>query len=781
MIIYFIATIENNAVKSGKMVYSERMNEMESKAVEAIISPSSIDKMTSCSSLTCKCNDDSDDIGLEKQKIQSRQRRQAVSNDLTTNGSTNILEDVVRCLLEKDTSALGFQVAQRSDGICISYVEPNGPADRSGNIFVGDKIKELTITFENMPISDALIILSCASTYKIRLELERAIINDAIQPNYPETEKYSDISSDSIQQFSTLYKSYSTSDLALRLQKAQMFDKAVSGGSFMSKQKYQLPRRSVINTIKEETSSIPETPVTLSPNSPRSDFTEDAEFVMTQPVISEETIVISDPFPILRSLRTSPSEMLSQPQIPSCAVTSGTDSKSKSNSASQNTLRQQLMPQILPSSNEHSVLPLIPQGNHKVDEINCNGFSEFVERSHFIYSNANIKDGIRKNCVEFCELIEPKRDSIVIEFEENQGDNSYQQTDQELINLPNCNGTFHEAENNLHKANFDNDNNASAPIVDASNNTTINGNHTENDTKSENISNVTNAECNNSNHPIVKIEASDNSSQRTEGLDNSSRRTEGLDNSSRRTEGLDNLSKRTKGLDNLSKRTNVAESKFSNFKTDNRFSNNHEEVAVQSNHIDASELNGTHIMESSIPVLESPLIPRKTINDETLPNETNQRSSKQSQLRKLSGNYGTNEVRKVNGITDDLKDEGNNKSNIPQRSPKWSPKLQSHIPVVTRTPSTKSKSKLPKVEGNKVLGNTMRNKTTPDDTLKNDMNGASLYIAKKEALRKTYLPFSKINKSEEMDLNKERKARLEANQALLQRQQDELRTLGILP
>lgn len=35
--------------------------------------------------------------------------------------------------------------------------------------------------------------------------------------------------------------------------------------------------------------------------------------------------------------------------------------------------------------------------------------------------------------------------------------------------------------------------------------------------------------------------------------------------------------------------------------------------------------------------------------------------------------------------------------------------------------------------------------------------------------------------SEEVDLNKERKARLEANQALLQQQQDELRTLGILP
>ncbi|VDM19764.1 unnamed protein product [Wuchereria bancrofti] len=741
----FIATNENNAVKSGKIVYSERMNEMESKAVEAIISPSSIDKMTSCSSLTCKCNDDLDNIGVEKQKVQSRQRRQPMPNDITTNGSTNILEDVVRCLLEKDTSALGFQIAQRSDGICISYVEPNGPADRSGNIFVGDKIKELTITFENMPISDALIILSCASTYKIRLELERAIINDTIEPGCPETEKHFDISSDSIQQFSALCKSYSTSDLALRLQKAQMFDKAISGGSFMSKQKYQLPRRTVINTIKEEASSIPETPVTLLPNSSHLNFTEDAEFVMTQPVISEETIVISDPLPILRSLRTSPNEMFPQPQSPPCVVTSGTDSKSKSNSASQKTLR--LPTQILPSSNEHSVLPLIPQENHKVDEINCNGFSEFVERSHFIYSNANIKDSIRRNSIEFCELIEPKRDSIVIEFEENQGDNSYQQTDEELINLPNCNGTFDEAENNLHQANSHIDNSASAPIVDASSNTTINANHTENDTISENISNVTNAEHNTSHHPIFKIEASDN----------------------------------------LSKRTDVAESKFNNFKTDNRFSNNPEEVVVLSNHIDANELNGIHIMESSIPVLESPLIPRKTINDETLPNEINQRSPKQSQLRKLSGNCGTNEViagkemRKVNGITDDLKDEGNNKSNISQRSPKWSPKVQSHIPIVTRTPSTKSKSKLPKVEGNKVLGSNVRNKTATDDTVKNDMNGASLYIAKKEALRKTYLPFSKINKNEEVDLNKERKARLEANQALLQRQQDELRTLGILP
>lgn len=58
---------------------------------------------------------------------------------------------------------------------------------------------------------------------QIRLELERAIINDVNQSDCPETAEYPDTSSNSIQQFSTLCKSYSTSDLALRLQKTQMF------------------------------------------------------------------------------------------------------------------------------------------------------------------------------------------------------------------------------------------------------------------------------------------------------------------------------------------------------------------------------------------------------------------------------------------------------------------------------------------------------------------------------------------------------------------------------
>lgn len=149
----------------------------------------------------------------------------------------------------------------------------------------------------------------------------------------------------------------------------------------MSKQKYQLPQRTVINTVREEAPST--TPETLSPSSQTSDLTEKIEFVpvMTESVISEETIVISDPLPVLRNFRTSLNETFPQLQNPPCVVTSETYPKSNytSNSTPQNTLRQQTTPEIPVSCSEQPVLSLIPEENHKIDEINCNGFSEFVE------------------------------------------------------------------------------------------------------------------------------------------------------------------------------------------------------------------------------------------------------------------------------------------------------------------------------------------------------------------------------------------------------------------
>uniref|UniRef100_A0A915PI55 PDZ domain-containing protein n=1 Tax=Setaria digitata TaxID=48799 RepID=A0A915PI55_9BILA len=747
MIQNFIAAVENNAGKSGKIIYNERTNEMENKAVEAIILPSFLDKMTSCSSLTWKYEDDTDNVHGENQKIQPKQQQQrclesqpVVANDISSSSSINILEDVVRCLLNKDTSALGFQIAQRSDGICISYVEPNGPADRSGNIFVGDKIKELTIAFENMPITDALTILSCASTYKIRLELERAIIEDAIQQNYTEMAKqHPDVSLNPNQQFSSLYKSHSTSDLILRLQKSRMPGKTVNGGSFMSNQKYQLPQQSIINTIREEASSIASE--TFSQSSPPSELIP----TMKETFISEETILIRDessgsPVSIMKNHQPSPSEISSyetSPQVKNqpCMVTSETRLESKyiSDSAS---LQQETI-------NEHTVLSLTPEENYKVDEINYNGCSEFIERSHFVYSNTSIKDDIQKSCIEFCELIEPKRESIVIEFEEDQA--NYKAT-----NSPKCDGINDEAENDLQQTDANTMNDASLS-VNTSTCKTIELDHAEKDETSGNTSIVANAE---SCPSVATVEAPVE----------------------------------------LLRSTDVTENKCdTKNSTKSRSPNDAEEPpnlapSVAPNHLEINELKSGNALKDNTLINELSVTDSgEKISNDTLPNSISQRSPKRSRLRKLSGNCGVfNEgnlgknSKKLNGTAED---EGNSRSNILQRSPKWNPKHQSQIPVVTRTPSTKSKNKFPKIENNKVVDSPMHQSRakTVEDGSKDDMNGASLYIAKKEALRKTYLPFSKINKSEEMDLNKERKARLEANQALLQKQQEELRTLGILP
>ncbi|VDK82364.1 unnamed protein product [Litomosoides sigmodontis] len=789
----FIAAIESNVVKSGKIACNERMDKMENKAVEAIIAPAFTDKMTSCSSLTCKREDDDDDAGcLKNEKVQQKQQERCIagSQQIASNDSRNILEDVVRCLLDRDTSALGFQIAQGSDGICISYVEPNGPADRSGNIFVGDKIKELTITFENMPFGDALTILSCASSYKIRLELERAIINDANQPDYV-AEEVDTSSAPSMQQLSSLYKSYSTSDLALRLKNTHMStNKSVSGGSFMSKQKYQLPQQTAINTINEEVlpSTTPEIP--SSSNNSCLNFTckkNDLASCMTESVVSEETIIISDPTLPVLSERTSPNDLSVQLQSTTRAETYAT-SNCTSNSTPSNRTRQQTTPTMpsipIPLNNEHTVLSLMPEENCKVNEINCNGFSEYVERTHFMYSNTSVKDSIQKNCMEFCELIEPKRDSIVIEFEEERKDDcccyyeqqqqqrqqQQQHGDEAMVKLSNCNNTFDdEVDSNFHPANM-NSKNSVPSFVEAP----------------QAVAPTTAIKVGNERQPGSITDQADVERNITRHLPN-----------------------KNDDADGQFRRMNVIGGKSEiNFNSNIQFSNSSEQMEnfVPANHPKLNEANNKLMMKSNKSINKSPMVERKTSDACAFSNENSRRSLKSKQLRKLSDSCGSNEivarkeVRKSSvtaaagggggggggdgdGDDDDdgVKDEGNNGCNISQKSgAKWSPKSQSHIPVITRTPSTKSKNKLPKVDGGRSVSNSAHNKLA-DDIVKNDMNGASLYIAKKEALRKTYLPFSKMAKSEEMDLSKERKARLEANQALLERQQNELRTLGILP
>uniref|UniRef100_A0A0N4ZS76 Peroxisomal ATPase PEX1 n=1 Tax=Parastrongyloides trichosuri TaxID=131310 RepID=A0A0N4ZS76_PARTI len=71
-------------------------------------------------------------------------------------------------------SKLGFSISPNDiEGIKILEVEKDGPASQSGNIFEGDRIKHLTISFENMLYEDAIKLLHYSSPYLIKLDLER--------------------------------------------------------------------------------------------------------------------------------------------------------------------------------------------------------------------------------------------------------------------------------------------------------------------------------------------------------------------------------------------------------------------------------------------------------------------------------------------------------------------------------------------------------------------------------------------------------------------------------
>ncbi|KAE9554368.1 hypothetical protein FO519_002427 [Halicephalobus sp. NKZ332] len=83
----------------------------------------------------------------------------------------------------------GDQNSSYPGGIFVERVLPGTPAELSGNIFSGDRIKMLTISFDDMAFEDALAILSLVSDYTIRLDLERTSKNDEMT----QTEEISEV------------------------------------------------------------------------------------------------------------------------------------------------------------------------------------------------------------------------------------------------------------------------------------------------------------------------------------------------------------------------------------------------------------------------------------------------------------------------------------------------------------------------------------------------------------------------------------------------------------
>ena len=58
------------------------------------------------------------------------------------------------------------------DGIFIKDLLQHGPASKSGKLKIGDRVKTVSISFENMVYEDALTILSYASPYAVEIEVQ---------------------------------------------------------------------------------------------------------------------------------------------------------------------------------------------------------------------------------------------------------------------------------------------------------------------------------------------------------------------------------------------------------------------------------------------------------------------------------------------------------------------------------------------------------------------------------------------------------------------------------
>ncbi|CAL1298453.1 unnamed protein product [Larinioides sclopetarius] len=74
-----------------------------------------------------------------------------------------------------DFTGLGFNICgNMRDGIFVKDVLHRGPASESGKIKAGDRIVSVTVSFGAMVYEDALTILSYASPYDVKLEIEKS-------------------------------------------------------------------------------------------------------------------------------------------------------------------------------------------------------------------------------------------------------------------------------------------------------------------------------------------------------------------------------------------------------------------------------------------------------------------------------------------------------------------------------------------------------------------------------------------------------------------------------
>uniref|UniRef100_A0A9J2PR08 PDZ domain-containing protein n=1 Tax=Ascaris lumbricoides TaxID=6252 RepID=A0A9J2PR08_ASCLU len=340
------------------------------------------------------------------------------------------LKEIVRMALEsRDITPLGFDIQQSHDCIFVESVKPNGPADKSGNVFVGDRIKALSVSFEGMLLEDAIGILSCAAPYKMKLELERALIEDDekhLRENITTIDEYLDIEINTHPPF----RSISLNSLSSN----SSGEKRIRGGSWMSKQKYALPR-----DVKHSDSVSPES---TAHDDSLSDSYHDASS-STVSIVTDSSSTMMPISMIVEKNLTPPNSEIELPPIgkiiPPALPTSPPPNVSPDSSPKTPIILPSMIekspspkPQIAASSTTPKIsrLPVpkySPKLAFKIEEIQRNGIEEFVEVSHFTFSKPTLNTK-RIEQVEFCERLEPKRQSIVVEFKENHSKNTLNDT-----------------------------------------------------------------------------------------------------------------------------------------------------------------------------------------------------------------------------------------------------------------------------------------------------------------------------------------------------------------
>ncbi|PAV82162.1 hypothetical protein WR25_19254 [Diploscapter pachys] len=173
ILLWILLRKDDHVKTSDKSAYTNEAYDVEDKAVDAK-KISQRDKMTM----------------IESFKLRKKHADAGTQKAFSTEHLNEVDAKIGVQLNPDDIGGLGFNIKGNvAEGIFVKNVMPKSPAEESGNIITGDRIKSLTINFENMVYEDAVTLLSYASPYKVKLELERRL-DEPTSDGKLEEEKY---------------------------------------------------------------------------------------------------------------------------------------------------------------------------------------------------------------------------------------------------------------------------------------------------------------------------------------------------------------------------------------------------------------------------------------------------------------------------------------------------------------------------------------------------------------------------------------------------------------